>query len=147
MRLNSFRGALALKSSNRSSSLIMKNLSFLELLEKVIHILTGVLSRMEHLLHHLFDHFILLSDETNLTLELGFQLLILLYLLVQLFFNMNLFFVQTFFVCVFQAVRQVSFLVQILFCFLVCKVCNALQLFRRLQLVLSCGLRSRSLSS
>lgn len=71
----------------------MQDFTLLELLEEVVHALARVLPGVEHLFHHLLDHFIFLSDQRRLTLKLSFKLLVALYLLIQLFLQMNLFFI------------------------------------------------------
>jgi hypothetical protein len=90
---------------------------------------------MEHLFHQRPHSVVLLSDESLLVLDLCFQLLVCFDLLVQLFLEVDLFFVESFLVSVLETVWDICFLIQILFRFLVSKVCNALQLLSRMHLV------------
>lgn len=108
------------------------NLPVMEILQKVTALAVLGRSRMEYLLHDLLHHLILLLDVALLTLQLSLQLLVLYEHLIELLLQRDLLLVELLLVCVLQALRQVRFLIQILFSFLVCKVCNALQSFRGL---------------
>ena len=121
------------------------NFSFLELLEElVVGLVDLFVLGDENLLHHLLDHVILLTDVCVLGLYLGFKLLIsdlhLVYLLLQFYFLL----VEPLFICVLHALRHVGPLVLVLLGFLVCEVCNALQIFGGLQLVPGCRLGTSS---
>ena len=91
---------------------------------------------MEYLLHDLLHHLILLLDVALLTLQLSPQLLILYEHLIELLLQRDLLLVELLLVCILQALWQICFLIQILFSFLVCKVCNALQSFRGLPILM-----------
>ena len=73
-----------------------------------------MLLRMEHLLHDLLDHVIFFLDESLLTLQLCLQLLILLQLLIQHFLEVDLLFIKSFFISVFQTVWNIGSLVEVL---------------------------------
>ena len=68
----------------------MLDLSALELLEEILTAAIMWALWVEHLLHNLLNHLVLLPDEPLLTQELGSQLLVIPCHIIQLFFQIDL---------------------------------------------------------